>query len=252
MQEGTGGLGAGRRQVPHSRRKPAVPASRPSPDPDRSAPGSLSWILPILFLAGMGGWFYYAGSDRARPAPSDGPGPEEQLRISDASAIPCNVPLRWRVEGGDADSVEGTDALRDVVRAAAGIWESAVGRSLFQAHATEGLPVRFPVGTGSVGEVAGAGVDAESAEPVVRFLEQIRSRSGRVISVERAVEVDRGGDPEHLVLALAREFGHALGLPDSDATGALMNRGTRLDGREPSEFPTAADIEALRRVCGEG
>ncbi|TVR63673.1 MAG: hypothetical protein EA422_08765 [Gemmatimonadales bacterium] len=227
-------------------------ASRPSPDSHRSAPGSLSWIVPILFLAGMGGWFYYAGSDRARPAPPDASAQEEQLRISHASAIPCNVPLRWRIEVDGSDAAEGAETLWAAVRAAAGIWESGVERSLFQAHATEGFPVRFTRSSGAVGDEVGVGDEADPAEPVVRFVERVRVRSGRVISVERAVEIGPGVDPEHLVLLLARELGHALGLPDTDATGALMNPRTRLEGREPSEFPTAADTEALRRACAGG
>lgn len=238
------------RRFPISRRKPAVSASRPPPDSDRSAPGSLSWIVPILFLAGMGGWFYYAGSDRTRPALPDGSAQQEQLRISDASAVPCNIPLRWSTQVEDGGNPEESEALRAAVRAAVGIWEAGVERSLFQGHPTEGFPVRFSTGPGAAGNTAGEWADFDPTEAVARFVERVRFRSGRVVSVERAVEVSPGGNLQYLVLPLARELGHALGLPDSDATGALMNRRTRLEGRDPAEFPTGADIEALRRACG--
>ena len=212
-----------------------MPASRRPSDPEpRSAPGSLSWILPILFLAAMGAWFYYAGSDRDRPTVPGTTGMEEQLRIGEPSAIPCNVPLRWRIEGDDP----GAHALHDAVRAAARLWEEGVERSLFQAHPTEGFPVRLL-------DEGGAG------GPQVQFVERVQLRGGRVLSVDRTLEVRSLEDPDRLVSALARGLGRALGLPDSDEPDSLMNPRTSLEGRSPTTFPTAADVEALRRVCGE-
>ncbi len=213
-----------------------MPASRSPSDPDRSAPGSLSWILPILFLVVMGAWFYYAGSDRERPAPPGGTGTEEQLRIGDPSAIPCNVPLRWRIEAEDPSAQTRVAGLHGAVRGAIRLWEEAVERSLFQAHETEGFPVVL-MGEGEVGQ------------PEVAFVERVQLRSGRVISVERRVEVRANGDLGTLTLALARELGRALGLPASDAPESLMNPRTELTGKDPADFPTAADVEALRRVC---
>lgn len=216
-----------------------MPASRSPSDPDRSAPGSLSWILPIVFLVVMGAWFYYAGSDRERPPPPGGTGVEEQLRIGDPSAIPCNVPLRWRIEVEDPVPQARADTIHGAVRGAIRLWEEAVERSLFQAHETEGFPVVL------MGE-------GEAGQPEVEFVERVQLRGGRVISVDRRVEVRGKGDLEELTLALARELGRALGLPVSDAPEALMNPSTRLTGKDPADFPTAADVEALRRVCGGG
>lgn len=62
------------------------------------------------------------------------------------SAVPCDVPVRWRV--GDVD--DGFGRPRDAVAAAAQVavrrWEEAAGRDLFQYDSDDGMPIHLVYG----------------------------------------------------------------------------------------------------------
>ena len=62
---------------------------------------------------------------------------------TDGSAVPCAVPLIWRIARVDDEFGLGTAAARKSIVEAAGLWEGAVGRSLFLNDSTEGFPIRF-------------------------------------------------------------------------------------------------------------
>ena len=62
---------------------------------------------------------------------------------TDGSAVPCAVPLAWRIARVDDEFGLGIAAARESLVEAAGLWEAAVGRSLFLNDSTEGFPIRF-------------------------------------------------------------------------------------------------------------
>ena len=59
------------------------------------------------------------------------------------SAVPCAVPLTWRIARVDDEFGLGTAAARRSLVEAAGLWEAAVGRPLFLNDSTGGFPIRF-------------------------------------------------------------------------------------------------------------
>ncbi|HSR42614.1 MAG TPA: hypothetical protein VLL48_10590, partial [Longimicrobiales bacterium] len=100
--------------------------------------GLLCSVLPLIGIGarvpssgGSGGW--------ADPAPL----PPSLQERSFGSAVPCAVPLAWRVTDVDPRFELGERAAEDAVRAAAALWERAVGRELFPHEPGSGFPVRF-------------------------------------------------------------------------------------------------------------
>jgi hypothetical protein len=83
------------------------------------------------------------------------------------------------------------------------------------------------------------------------YREEVRTRDGLVVAVEREIRVFQFSGLDHLVLILAHELGHALGLEHSNVRGSVMYPQTVLEATvraTPALHPT--DTEALRRLCG--
>lgn len=83
-----------------------------------------------------------------------------------------------------------------------------------------------------------------------RYLESVRTRNGEVVSVEREIRVFRFGDREELLLVIAHELGHALGLGHAGEPGAVMSEvlpTSRAVAAEPGLQPR--DVEMLRSRC---
>lgn len=102
-------------------------------------------VAGVPALLGLAAW-------TARPDPR-GPDPEQWLSglqgrqvLSDrtgGSAVPCAVPLTWRLARLDDEFGLGAEEARRAIVEAAGLWEAAVARPLFAHDPGEGFPIRF-------------------------------------------------------------------------------------------------------------
>ena len=77
-----------------------------------------------------------------------------------------------------------------------------------------------------------------------------RTLGGRVVSMDRVLTVTVAGDYRELVMVLAHELGHALGLGHVAAEGALMAERYRDRDTARSLGLTEADRRALAERCG--
>ncbi|NIP58645.1 MAG: matrixin family metalloprotease [Gemmatimonadetes bacterium] len=100
--------------------------------------GLLSALVPLAWSRGGGPFPSDPGTGGATAR-----GPAGAQERSFGSAVPCAVPLRWRI--GDVDSRFELDerAAEAAMREAAGLWERATGRELFSHAPGSGFPVRF-------------------------------------------------------------------------------------------------------------
>lgn len=69
-----------------------------------------------------------------------GSGPQER---SPASAVPCSVPLEWRIADVDPRFELDEGGAESAMRAAAGLWEGALDREFLSHDPAGGFPVRF-------------------------------------------------------------------------------------------------------------
>lgn len=96
-------------------------------------------VLPAALLAAL------LACDPSGEAPPPASA-EDVLSQEAGSAVPCDVPIRWRV--GDID--EGFDrpwvALAAAIQTAVGRWERAAGRMLFVYDSADGMPIHLVYG----------------------------------------------------------------------------------------------------------
>lgn len=81
-----------------------------------------------------------AGEGRSAPSA------DSVLTQEAGSAIPCDVPLRWRVGDIDDGFDRPWDAVAAAIQTAVGRWERAAGRRLFAYDSAGGMPVHLVYG----------------------------------------------------------------------------------------------------------
>lgn len=90
-------------------------------------------------------WIALAVSDRSSPDEAVRAGPDAQ-EATEASSVPCRVPLAWRVAGVDAEFDASQQDVERTVRRAASLWEEAVEADLFVHRPDIGFPIRLVYG----------------------------------------------------------------------------------------------------------
>ena len=161
------------------------------------------------------------------------------------SAVPCAVPLGWRIARVD----EPFDLSRTEARAAfdkaSTLWEDAVGLVLFSNESDGALPVRFVYED-----------DQERTQEQSRFAgmyrEAVHTQEGKVTSVTREIRIYRFDGLDNLVKVAAHELGHALGLGHSTVPGSVMGEGfVRADRSQGVYGVQPGDVQELRSLCPE-
>lgn len=109
-----------------SRTRPRPPAVRPV-------------VLPAALLAVL------LACDPSGEAPRTASA-EDGLSQEAGSAVPCDVPIRWRVGDIDDGFDRPWDALAAAIQTAVGRWERAAGRTLFVYDSADGMPIHLVYG----------------------------------------------------------------------------------------------------------
>ena len=144
---------------------------------------------------------------------------------SGGSAVPCAVPLAWRLARVDEEFGLGSTEATAALRQAAAMWEDRAGRALFRYDPEEGLPVRLVYDERQARteersrreaelSAARAGLDASGEQLVLRgnrhadararYTESQRAHDRRVDEQNTDVRTwnERGGAPEDVAQRL--------------------------------------------------
>lgn len=190
----------------------------------------LGWVAVVytLIVVVVG---QLSESDSSSPTPSDVSN-REFPETSEGAEFPCQVPIPWRVVHIDAGfRLSGTDVDRTTVREAAeraaGLWEDAIGRSLFRHDPSDGIPINL--------------IYTDRQERLQRQQRQIRR-----LNRERAALEDSADDLRRTAKQLTRrqrELNHKV--EELNQRIERLNRSRRVSERK------VADVRRTRRELEE-
>jgi hypothetical protein len=213
--------------------------------------GRFAKSAALLSVVGFIGWLALSHPNRpsaptpelaeaAEPTPPPPP-------AGGGSAVPCAVPLHWRLANVDPRFTIEPEAAADVVRRAAAAWERAAGRPIFVEDSVRGLPIRLVYDERQQGSTDRARLEDALAQVDDSLRAKARELDGRRAayeqrhaSYERDAQAFQQAAAAHADSVRGYNFG-ANGVP-ADLRAAQQ----RLDRRQGELLAVNADLEEQR------
>ena len=209
----------------------------------------------ILSVLGLLAWLFSGSQNRRSPIEVEGPVASSVPAASNdvpvlreqtgGSAVPCVVPLGWRIARvDDSFGLSHADA-RAAFDKAATLWQDAAGVGLFSNESDGALPIRFVYDDPRERT-------PEGSQLAGMYREAVHLQAGDVSSVTREIRIYRFDGLDELVSVAAHELGHAVGLGHSTVPGSVMGvEFVQADLSQATPKVQPGDVEALRSLCPE-